>query len=179
MTQHINGLLATLCILTLHGCQDGASQIRGGQSEYLPGGSLTTLALVAPDDEFVVAVVYPERWDMGSFEGLASGTATGNDTRQWNEDYKLRLQDGAKPEDVRITWEYSTRTRILTIAATRFQVPKGKMAVITLDAALKPACELRDNVPAFVEELRKALGAADTESQPTQPVRDIAAPDPQ
>lgn len=61
MTQHINGLLATLCILTLHGCQDGASQIRGGQSEYLPGGSLTTLALVAPDDEFVVAVVYPER----------------------------------------------------------------------------------------------------------------------
>lgn len=162
----------TLSILALHGCsQDGSSQIRGGKSERFARGYLTTLTLVRPDDEVIVAIIYPRPEDMEFFDGIASGN--GNDNREWKEDYKVRLKGGPKPEFLRIAWEYSARTRILTFATTTFEVPIGKLAVISLDGLMKPNCELRDKLPPTIEKLRNELGAVNATSKPGQPVRDI------
>ena len=177
--QRIKALIAMLCILTLQGCLNshGTSQIRGGSKGSFVNGSLSTLDLQSPVDEVVVAVVYPRPVDMNWFDGTASGT--GDDNRNWKEEYKVRLQGGTKPEVLTIKWEYSIRTRKLTIAGAQFDLPKGTIGVITFDEAMKPTCEIRDNLPAVIESLKKDLGSTDAEGvtdaeeKPARPLRDM------
>lgn len=148
----------------------GALGIKGGSERFLPQGRLTTLSLTFFADPVVVAIRFPKIIDLSYAPGYGQ-SGNGEDNTTWEEVYKVKWAGGSEADVIIVKWGYSTVTRKVTFLDKQFDLPAGKIAVLSYDKNMKPVCELRDNSPAEVDKLRKELGEqkSATVSQPTTP----------
>jgi len=157
-----------LLLVTTQACNAQARRIRGGSTVGNAAGQLSVLTLESPDGEVVVAVKYPKPIDTTWYPGYGS-SGNGDDAAQWEDVSKVRFKEGDTFVELIVGWKYSSRTRKLTFGGKEFDLPPGKLAVLSYDNDRKPLCELLDDTPANMKGLRSQFENKYKEAIPTTP----------
>lgn len=149
----------------------GVSRIRGGSTAGDALGVVNVLTLELPAGELVIAVKYPRPIDTEWYPGFGH-SGNGEDVTHWEEIYKVRYQVESQYQELVVHWEYSSRNRKLSCGGQEFDLPPGKLAILSYDAALQPQCELREHTAENIADLRRQFIPPAVQDFPTTPLSD-------
>jgi len=159
--KHAASFGAVVCSLLVQGCSAkqpaDESRLAAAQTVNHSEGRLVKLLLDSPDRWVIVGVKFPKS-SVPRAEDDTMRRLSFLDAFRYRDACEIEVRGPDQASKLSIVWEYSGGTHKVLVADRTFDLPEGKLAVLSYGEQMNPLCELRDSTLESVEQLERELG---------------------